>query len=262
VSASASSLFDADTQTVYVSGDATIKFNLTLTSAASDAVATSLGSFFAKCAAATVASPTGCPQSSFDSGSGFKWTVVGDPASSLDLSIDTSNKIHAIGHYLMLDTFHSSFANGLSHRFEAGPYEAVMVWDGSTMSIDSVSRAFGAPQLTVPANVTDAQVKAAVLAAFKTCIKAPPDGSADCPQYDFVFEATNFHWTLTGNPVTSAVVSFDADQGFWKVTGRYTFHDSYDESYIGHQENNRTGTYSAYVIYTGAKVVAVYISQF
>lgn len=262
VSASTSSLFEADTQTVNVSGNSTLKFSLTLTSAASSAIAKSLGDFFAKCAAATVASPAGCPQSSFDSGSGFKWTVVGDPTSALALSIDSSNKVHAIGHYLMLNTFRSSFSNGLNHRFEAGPYEAVMVWNGSTMNIDGVSRSFDAPQLTAPTGVTDAQIKAAVLAAFKACVKAPADGSPDCPQYDFVFEAINFHWTLKGNPVTTAAVSFDADKGFWKVTGRYTFHDSYDESFLGHQESDRSGTYSAYVIYTGTKVTTVYISQF
>jgi len=250
VSASASSLFEADTQTLNASGDSTtVKFSLNLTTAASDAIVKSLGDFFANCAAATVASPDGCPESSFDSGSGFKWTIVGDPTSSLALSIDTSNKVHAIGHYLMLDTFRSSFTNGVNHRFEAGPYEAVMDWNGSTMNTESVSRAFEAPQLTAPADVTDAQIRAAVLAAFKSCTKAPPDGSADCPQYDFVFEASNFHWTLKGNPVTSAAVSFDADKGFWKVTGRYTFHDSYDESFLGHQETNRSGTYSAYVIH-------------
>jgi len=46
------------------------------------------------------------------------------------------------------------------------------------------------------------------------------------------------------------------------VTGNYTFHDSYDESYLGHQESDRSGTYSAYAIYNGTKVVAVYISRF
>ena len=263
VSASASSLFDADTQTVNVSGDSTtVKFNLTLTSAASNAITTSLGAFFAKCAAATVASPDGCPQSSFDSGSGFKWTIVGDPSATLALSMDSSNKVHAIGHYLMLDTFRGGFSGGLHHRFEAGPFEAVMTWSGGSMNIESVSRAFGAPQLTPPPDVTDAKVKAAVSAAFKACTKAPPDGTPDCPQYDFVFQATNFHWTIKGNPLSGAAVSFDADQGIWKVTGNYTFHDSYDESYLGHQEYDRSGTYSAYVIYTGTKVVAVYISQF
>jgi hypothetical protein len=263
VSASASSLFDADTETVNASGNSTpVMFNLTLSSAASSAIHQSLGDFFAKCAAATVASPSGCPQSSFDSGSGFRWTVVGDPTAPLDLSIDTSNKIHAVGHYVMLDSFHSSFSTGLSHRFESGPYEAVMAWSGDSMTIESVSRAFSASQLSPPSTVTDAQIKASVLAAFKACVKAPSDGSPDCPQYDFVFEASNFHWTLAGNPTASATLTFDGDQGFWKVTGKYTFHASYDESFLGHQNDNRSGTYSAYVIYTGTKVITVYISQF
>ncbi len=263
VAASASSLFDADTQSVNASGNSTpVKFSLTLTSTASAAIAKSIGDFFAKCVAATVASPDGCPQSSFESGAGFTWALVGDPAASLALSIDRSNKVHAIGHYLMIDTFNGTYPNGIRHRVEGGPYEAVMDWSGSSMTIDSVSQTFNATQLTAPAGVTEADVKAAVTAGFQACTAAPADGSPDCPQYDFVFQASNFHWTLKGDPLTGANVSFDADKGFWKVTGNYTFHDSYDESYLGHQESDRSGTYSAYAIYNGTKVLVIYISPF
>ena len=263
VTASASSLFAADTQSVNASGTSTaVKFSLNLTSTASAAIKKSIGDFFATCVAATVASPNGCPQSSFESGSGYAWKLVGDPAATLGLSLDSSNKVHAVGHYLMLDTFNGTFPNGVRHRVEGGPYEAVMAWTGSSMNIDTVSQTFNATQLTAPAGVTAADVSAAVSAAFQACTTAPADGSPDCPQDDFVFDASNFHWTLKGDPLAGASVSFDADKGFWKVTGNYTFHDSYDESYLGHQESDRSGTYSAYAIYNGTKVVAVYISRF
>jgi hypothetical protein len=263
VAASASSLFDADIQSVNASGYSTqVKFNLTLTSAASAAIRKSLGDFFAKCATATVANPDGCPQSSFESGSGFTWTMIGDPAASLALSIDRANKVHAIGHYLMLYTFNGTYPSGVRHRVEGGPYEAVMDWTGSSMNIGTVSRAFTAPQLSAPAGVTEADAKAAVAALFQACTAAPADGSPDCPQYDFVYQAANFRWTVKGDPLAGANVSFDADKGFWKVTGNYTYHDSYDQPYFGHRESDRSGTYSAYAIYDGAKVVAVYISRY
>jgi hypothetical protein len=263
VAAAASSLFDADIQLVKASGFSTpVKFNLTLTSTASTAIRKSLGDFFAKCAAATVASPDGCPQSSYRSASGYTWTLVGDPAASLALSIDRANKVHAIGHYLMLYTFNDTYPSGVRHRVDGGPYEAVMNWTGSSMNIDTVSRVYAAPQLAAPTGVTEADVKAAVTVAFQACTAAPADGSPDCPQYDFVYQATNFHWTLKGDPLAGATVSFDSDKGFWKVTGNYTFHDSYDQTYSGHHENDRSGTYSAYAVYDGTKVVSVYVSQF
>ena len=259
---SASSLFDADTQTAIASGVSTpITLNLTSTAVGSVAIKKAIGDLFAKCAAATVASPVGCPQSSSESGTGFTWALVGDPAASVALSVDSSSKVHAIGHYLMLDTFGGTFPNGVRHRIESGAYEAVMDWSGSSMNIASVSPVPKAPPLNPPASVMEVDVKAAVASAFQACTAVPVDGSPDCPQSDYAFAASDFRWTIKGDPLVGSTVSFDADHGFWKVVGTYTFHDSYDTSSAGHQEHDLTGTYVAYAIYDGAKVVTIYVSH-
>lgn len=221
------------------------------------AVDKAVADFFAKCAAATVASPQGCPQSSADTGTDFKWALVGDPSASLTLSINGSGNIHATGHYLMLDTFSGTFPNGVRHRVQGGPFEAVIEWNGGTMKVQRVTAA-KAPRLAAPQAVTNPAIKSVVATAFKGCTAAPADGAPDCPQFDFAPGASNFRWSINGDPLTDTTVTFDSDRGVWQVLGNYSFHDSFDLA-SGRQEHDVNGTYFAYVIYDGSKVVAVYI---
>lgn len=221
------------------------------------AAGSAVAEFFTRCAAQSVASPKGCPQSSADTGTDFRWTLVGDPSASLALTVNGSGKVLATGHYLMIETFSGTFPNGLRHRLQGGPFEAVVGWNGGAMKVERVSQV-KAPHLEAPSAVSDTAIKNAVAAAFKACTAAPPDGAPDCPQFDFAPDAANFHWTVNGDPLADTTVTFDGDRGVWQVMGNYSFHDSFD-LLTGHQEHDVNGTYFAYVVYDGSQLITVYI---
>ena len=221
------------------------------------AASSAVSDFFARCAAATVASPPGCPQSSPDTGTDFRWVLVGDPSSSLAFSLGASGTLRATGHYLMLDSFGGTFPNGVRHRVQGGPFEALLKWEGGAMKVQRVTTAT-APHLTPPSAVSDAALKSTVAEAFRNCVTAPPDGAPDCPQFDFAPSATNFKWTINGDPLADSTVTYDGDRGVWQVMGNYSFHDSFDLA-SGHEEHDVNGTYFAYVVYDGSKLIPVYI---
>ncbi len=224
---------------------------------ATRAVSGAVGVFFASCAAATGPSPHGCPQSSSESGTDFRWALVGDPSSSLAVSFTGPQSLRAIGHYLMLETYSGTFPNGERHRLVGGPFEAAVRWSWGSATVERIAST-KAPGLAAPQGVTDSALRSAVAAAFKNCTSAPPDGAPDCPQFDFAPAASNFHWTINGDPLADTSIKFDADRGVWEVLGNYSFHDSFDVASV-HEEHDVNGTYFAYVIYDNSTVRAVYI---
>src|SRR5207237_1793217 len=105
VAIAATDIFVGDDRQVDASNNTTVTFKATLTIAASTAINSAIGDLFARCSAAQQVAPVGCPNKAYalgDHQSHVRWTLVGDPTASMQLSIaDQSDTIKASGNWEM-----------------------------------------------------------------------------------------------------------------------------------------------------------------
>jgi hypothetical protein len=112
-----------------------------------------------------------------------------------------------------------------------------------------------------PAGASDQTAKDIVSKALTQCaglqLQIPPD----CPQQIIAAGAYNVRWTLSGDPLASATVTFDQKTGVFTVHGSFSMSASYD--WLGNAENapSAYAAYDALLCWDGQAFVLVTIQS-
>ena len=205
------------------------------------------------CPQATTLTPTACPQQAVAAGAnaqaqGVVWTLLNQPYDGAvvvaktapgfpALHIPPSTSVTVYEAFQMEATYNELDGSGPYIAYSSGIGAATMTWNGTTFVDVSFSPGSVAghllpgvkpPTLPRPANVTDGVVSSAVQAAFNACTASTPavGPAPSCPQPTVAGD----QWTLSGDPLLGAVVSFSPQQGLFTVTGTYTMTSSEGES--------------------------------
>jgi hypothetical protein len=198
-----------------------------LTAAGSDAARTAIKVYFDNCAKLATATPDSqtCPQWS-NSGSSGHWHLVGDPTQDLATRLDFDLNIAVVGHYQMLFSYPGDSA-GAGREASAGGYTAAIVLSPSDLKIASIQSLRDLPGLTRPAGATDPDALALARKGLVQCAAVRAEFVTNCPQVPPYFGITNVRWTLVGNPLVGATVSFDSNSGVFTVHGSFEMSVSY-----------------------------------
>jgi len=176
------------------------------------------------CAQAETLSPKNCPQVATAPGGNtelqsVRWTLVDTPAPpAVVVARVAPGKSGPATTTYVFERFQMGASYTKAGRtylaYSGGIAAATMSWDGSAFTDVTFASGSAAdhllPGVTVPAfqrpaGASDSALLAVVQAGFSL-----PVG------------ATAGHWTVTGDPTQGAVVTFDAQQGDYTVTGTYT----------------------------------------
>jgi len=99
-----------------------------------------------------------------------------------------------------------------------------------------------------------------VRAAVTKCFPMPASYVPDCPQPNPA-NATNLSWSLEGDPIAGAVVSFDPDANIYLVVGKVTSRVQYDPVLLGialpHVDNTYEEPYHGQLFWSGQEPVLV-----
>ena len=217
---------------------------------------------FAKCALRTSpnADSDGCPQTiGYSISESGQWTVVGDPTQDLVVTFDGDMHPIATGHYQMVFGYQVSGADGLQHAPASGGYDAALGLSADGITVASIQPADGLAPLSRPAAATDQAAKALVAKAFKRCAAVRAQDVADCPQA-LISIATNVRWTLIGDPLASATVSFDSSSGQYTVQGNFAMNVAYD--FLGNAQSGSSfnTNYVGYLFWNGKSLQLVTIA--
>jgi hypothetical protein len=239
---------------------------------------------FQTCVKATSLQPPNCPQSL---GGGevlaVHWTSLNqalDHAVAVPVPVPDgatpTGQVTVYGQYQMEVSYTTT---GQTLRpyldYVGGIAAATMTWDGHSFqnvqfsSSDSASSqpAPTLPPFARPTEVTDAAALAAVKAGFADCATLPVPLTAvglvipNCPQLFAVIQVgtvTSAQWTVTGDPMQGALVSFDTAHGNVAVTGSYHMDVHYSTANgnalspdNGAHAGNASGNYTAILDWDG-----------
>jgi hypothetical protein len=166
-----------------------------------------------------------------------QWQIVGDPTQDLGISFDKDLNIAAVGHFEMVFAYQEHGYQGTQHVASGGGYSAALDLGPTDLQVKSIQASAGLPALARPAAATDQAAKDQVAQAFTKCAAVQAENVADCPQQAPDIAITNVHWTLTGDVLSGATVSFDP------VTGLYTVHGNFSMSvsYVWLDQFSRSG---------------------
>ncbi len=245
----------------FFSAGQAVAYQPKLTSAGLDKVKVALKAGFDVCSRQTsgnAADSTPCPQALSHSSSDVGlWTLIGDPTADMAIIFDQALNASAQGHFQMVFTYQ---AYGTRHDEPAGGgYQADLVLGSSDVTVAKIQPATGLPQLQRPAAATDQALEALVSSAMRQCAAARTQFVADCPQAIGAAGATNVRWTLAGDPLSSALVTFDPNGGLFTVHGNFQMSATY--VWLGNRENANSFItfYDAYLFWDGQALVLVSI---
>ncbi len=156
-----------------------------------------------------------------------QWQLVGDPTQDLGISFDKDLNIAAVGHFEMVFAYQEHGNQGTQHVASGGGYSAALDLGPTDLQVKSIQAAKGLPALTRPAAASDQAAKDQVAQAFIKCAAVQAENVADCPQQAPDIAITNVHWTLTGDVLSGATVSFDPVTGLYTVHGNFSMSVSY-----------------------------------
>jgi hypothetical protein len=177
----------------------------------------------------------------------------------MSVGFDDKLQPFASGRYQMVIAYQEAGISGTSHDLVAGGYRATLVLAPTDVAVASISASTSAPALQRPASVTDQAVRDAVSKAFAKCAQALAMAQADCPQLIFRVLADHVRWTLNGDPLASATVSFDSNTGAFRVRGNFSMTASYQISGYAYSGDSATTTYDASVLWDGQALEVVTI---
>ncbi len=223
----------AQTLTVdaFLSLGQTVSYQPTLTSAGMDKARSAIKTWFTEiCGRRTQANidDGSCPQGlSFQLEWPGQWQLVGDPTQDLSITVDTDMNIAAVGHFEMVFAYQEHGYQGTRHEPSGGGYTAALDLRPTDLQVKSIQTAQGLPALNRPAAATDQAAKDQVAQAFTKCAAVQAENVADCPQQAPDIAITNVHWTLTGDVLSGATVSFDPATGLYTVHGNFSMSVSY-----------------------------------
>jgi hypothetical protein len=239
----------------------TVAYRPHLTGAGTTRAVAAVKAFFAICATKTDLRPDGCPQTYDNAFAGsVQWQLVGDPTEGMSVGFDDKLQPSASGRYQMIVSYHEPGATGTSHDVAAGGYSAVLVLAPTDLAVASIGASNSAPAFQHPSSVTDQQVKDVVSKAFSACAQARAMAQADCPQQLIRAIADNTRWTLNGDPLASATVTFDAQTGVFKVSGDFSMTASFQINGYPTNGASATKSYDAYVLWDGQSLQLVTIA--
>lgn len=187
------------------------------------------------------------------------WNVIGDPTQDMVVSFDKDMNAVAAGHYQMIFGYQESGVQGVQHAPASGGYSASLTLAADAVTAGSIQPVDGLAALTRPGGASDQAAKALVAAAFKRCATVRAQNVADCPQA-LISIASNVRWSLVGDPLSAASVSFDQNSGQLTVHGNFVMNVSY--SFLGYPKTDRSfnTTYDAYLFWNGTSLQLVTIS--
>jgi hypothetical protein len=239
----------------FPSSELTVSYQPTLTSAGLAAAKAAIKSAFDACAKSTSFTQDGCPQK-YDAYfvRSPQWQLVGDPVQDVTISFDQDLNASATGHYQMEIAFQGAGSPGTHHDISSGGYSAHLVLAATSVAVGSISAADGLPALQRPVGAKDL-VSKAMTACAGLQLQFPPD----CPQQIVAAGASNVRWTLSGDPIASATVTFDQKSGIFTVHGRFAMSASYD--WLGNAETQSSfyPAYDAILCWDGQALVLVTI---
>jgi hypothetical protein len=244
----------------FSSSEQTVAYQPTLTAAGLAAAKTAIKSAFDACAKSTSFTQAGCPQK-YDAYfvSSPQWQLVGDPLQDVTISFDQDLNASGTGHYQMEIAYQEAGSPGTHHDISSGGYSTSLLLAPTSVAVGSISAADGLPALQRPAGASDQTAKDLVSKALSQCaglqLQIPPD----CPQQIVAAGASNVRWTLSGDPLAGATVTFDQKSGVFTVHGRFAMSASYD--WLGNAETGSSfyPAYDALLCWDGQALVLVTI---
>jgi hypothetical protein len=246
----------------FSSPEQTVAYQPTLTSAGLLAANTAIKSAFDACAKSTSFTQGGCPQR-YDAYfvSSPQWQLVGDPLQDVTISFDQDLNASGTGHYQMEIAYQEVGRPGTQHDISSGGYSANLLLTASSVAVGSISAVDGLPALQRPARASDQTAKDLVSKALTACAGLPLQAPPDCPQQIVAAGASNFRWTLSGDPLAGATVTFDQRSGVFTVHGKFAMSASYD--WLGNAETASSSypAYDALLCWDGQALVLVTIQS-
>jgi hypothetical protein len=246
----------------FPSSDLSVPYQPALTSAGFAAAKVAIKSAFDACAKSTTFTQNGCPQK-YDAYfvSSPQWQLVGDPVQDMTIAFDQDLNASGTGHYQLEIAYQEAGSPGTHHDISSGGYRANLFIAATSVAVASISAADGLPALQRPAGASDQTAKDIVSKALTQCaglqLQIPPD----CPQKIIAAGAHNVRWTLSGDPLASATVTFDQKTGVFTVHGSFSMSASYD--WLGNAENAASAypAYDALLCWDGQAFVLVTIQS-
>jgi hypothetical protein len=244
----------------FPSSEQTVAYQPTLTAAGFAAAKAAIKSAFDACARSTSFTQDGCPQK-YDAYfvSSPQWQLVGDPLQDVTISFDQDLNASGAGHYQMEIAYQEAGSPGTHHDISSGGYSAHLLFAATSVAVGSISTADGLPGLQRPAGATDQTAKDLVSKALTQCAGLQLQTPPDCPQRIVAASVSNVRWTLSGDPLASATVTFDQKSGVFTVHGRFAMSASYD--WLGNAESASSfyPAYDALLCWDGQALVLVTI---
>jgi hypothetical protein len=234
-----------------------------LTTAGMDKAKAALKSAFAICAQQTSpnADTGACPQTiGIQLPWSGQWQVVGDPTQDLAISFDKDLNVVGVGHYQMVFVYQSPGHAAAQHLPASGAYSAPLVLAATDLSVASIQPANGIASLQRPAAATDQAAKDLVGKAFTQCAAARSQYVADCPQQLVEAGPSNVSWSMTGDPLSGATVTFDPNTGLFTVHGNFHMTASYTTFGYPKTMDSLQSAYDAYLFWDGQALQLVTIS--
>jgi len=244
----------------FASSEQTVPFQPTLTSAGLVATKTAIKSAFDACAKSTSFTQAGCPQK-YDAYfvSSPQWQLVGDPLQDVTISFDQDLNASGTGHYQMEIAYQEAGSPGTHHDVASGGYRANLLLAATSVAVGPISASDGLPALQRPAGASDQTAKDLVSKALTACAGLQLQSPPDCPQQIVAAGASNVHWSLSGDPLAGATVTFDQKSGVFTVHGTFAMSASYD--WLGNAETGSSyyPAYDALLCWDGQALVLVTI---
>jgi hypothetical protein len=262
----ASAMLQGDSQSVDstdASGVETkVSFSAKLTASGTQKAGDAIKAAFAVCAAATSLRPEACPQSdSQPLADQPRWQLIGDPTADLAVALDASQQLAATGYYQMIFGYHPTYGSGTEHDAIGGGYRALLRLTSTDVQPGSLAPATDLPAASRPSGATDQAATDLVAKALTACAAATSAEVNDCPQLTTlsVTNPTNLHWTLTGDPVAGATVSFDGARSVLTVSGNFSMGIDFDMSGGHFHETSPVNRYRADLFWNGSALQLVTI---
>jgi hypothetical protein len=247
----------------FLAGDQTVTHRPTLTDAGMvKAKAAVIAYFNNVCAKQSAASPdqTACPQST-DTYLSYpgQWHLIGDPTQDLAITSDADQNISAVGHFQMDFAYPEDGVQGTRQVPAGGGYSAALQLDGSNLTVASIAKLDGLPDLQRPAGASDQAAKDLVAKAFAQCAAVSAETVANCPQAAPDVIIANVHWGLNGDPVSGATVTYDGKRGLLTVHGNFSMSVAY--TWFGNARNRSSyvTTYDASLFWDGQQLQLITI---
>jgi hypothetical protein len=234
-----------------------------LTAAGQDQAKIAIKGFFDNCSKLTNANvdPALCPQDvTFYLSASGQWRLIGDPSQDLTIKFDPQMNAVGTGHFQMVFSYQGSGSGGTNQIPSAGGYSASLVLSPTGLAVANVQTAKDVPALTRPAGATDQAAKDLVATAIAQCATVQAEYVADCPQRAPDAGLSNVRWTLNGDPIAGATVTFDPNSGILTVHGNFNMSVSY--YWLGsHPKSGRSyiTAYDAHLLWDGQNLQVVNI---